>query len=347
MIAAGALVGGLGANLLGFPWWAQVAAAFNGVLSAFSPHSKLRHEVPQAQQIDILIGTDCISEGQNLQDCDCVINYDIQWNPVVLIQRFGRIDRIGSTNKQIKMINFFPDIDLNTYLDLENRVKKKMVTSNVSGTGGDDLLSPEMNDISFRSRQLERLQTEVIELEDTNESLSLTDLNMNEYLYELAEYIKNAPEVTQTPSGIYSVVATLEGSEGRAGVLFCFKHRNNLEKPESDSSLYPYYLIFIGDDGTIHLGNRQARESLKLLRRVSFGQTAPIMPLVDAFLAETKHCKDMSTYSDLLSQAIKTIQGQEAAASEASVFDFGGYNNPFEEQEAEDFELVSILVVRR
>ncbi|MDF1862129.1 MAG: DEAD/DEAH box helicase [Verrucomicrobiales bacterium] len=329
----------------------RVDASFHGVLSAFSPKSKLRNELAPEDQVDILIGTDCLSEGQNLQDCDCVVNYDVQWNPVTLIQRFGRIDRIGSVNTHIKMISFFPDVDLNEYLDLENRVKTKMVTANLSSTGGDDILTPEMNDISFRSRQLKRLKDEVIELEDTNENLSLTDLNMNEYLYELAEYLKQTPDLTTTPTGIYSIVSAGRASstilpEDAHGVLFCFKHRNIFDKPKSDSSLYPYYLVYVAQDGTIRLSNNQARESLKFLRKACINQSNPIPELVEAMLAETDECRNMSTYSSLLNQAIQSIQKKEAESSEETVFDFGGFNNPFAEEDADDFELISFLIVR-
>lgn len=318
--------------------------SFHGVLSAFSPKSKLRTALPSEQQIDIMIATDCLSEGQNLQDCDCVINYDVQWNPVTLIQRFGRIDRIGSTNSQIKMISFFPDMDLNEYLSLEKRVKSKMVTSNFASSGGDDLLSPEMNDISFRSKQLLRMKDEVIDLEEASESISLTDLNMNEYLYELAEYLKKAPELTKTPSGIYSITHTAD--ELGAGVLFCFKHRNILEKPKSDSSLYPYYLVYVSQTGTVLLGNQKAREALKLLRKNCITQSEPLPDLVAGFLEETNHCKEMGNYSSLLNAAIQTIQGQESEASDTSIFDFGGYENPFADEDSDDFELISFLILR-
>ena len=330
---------------------AAVDHSFNSILSAFSPKSKLRHELPPEKQVDILIGTDCLSEGQNLQDCDCVINYDVQWNPVTLIQRFGRIDRIGSVNTQIKMINFFPDLDLNEYLNLENRVKAKMTTSNLAAGGDDHLLSPEMNDISFRSRQLARLKDEVIDLEETNENLSLTDLNMNEYLYELAEYLKKTPDLVTTPTGIYSIASAAEASatilpEDADGVLFCFKHKNIFEKPKSDSSLYPYYLVYVARDGTIRFGNSQARESLKFLRKTCVSQSQPIPELVAAMLTETDNCKQMEFYSNLLSQGIQSIQNKEAESSEDSVFDFGGFNNPFAEEGADDFELISFLIVR-
>lgn len=329
----------------------SIDASFNSILSAFSPKSKLRHDLPPEKQVDILIGTDCLSEGQNLQDCDCVINYDVQWNPVTLIQRFGRVDRIGSVNSRIKMINFFPDLDLNEYLNLENRVKTKMITANISSTGGDDILSPEMNDISFRSKQLARLKDEVIDLEDTNENLSLTDLNMNEYLYELAEYLKKTPDLTTTPTGIYSITSASAAPstilpEDADGVLFCFKHKNVFEKPESDSSLYPYYLVYITRDGEIRLANTQARESLKFLRKACIGQSQPIPELVRAMLEETDNCKQMEFYSELLNKGIQSIQNKEAETSENSVFDFGGFNNPFAEEEADDFELISFLIVR-
>lgn len=321
---------------------------FHNILCAFSPKSKLRHELAADRQVDILIGTDCISEGQNLQDCDCVVNYDVQWNPVTLIQRFGRIDRIGSTNSRIKMINFFPDLDLNEYLSLEKRVKAKMVTANFAASGGEDPLSPEMNDISFRSRQLARLKDEVIELEDTNENLSLTDLNMNEYLYELSEYLKTNPDVKQTPSGIFSIVRADDNTppERNNGVLFCFKHKNIHAKPKSDSALYPYYILFVTAAGAIPMGNSQARELLKFMRKASLHQSSHDPALVAEFLEETQHCKDMAHYSTLLNQAIQSIQGQEGAAAENSIFDFGGYDNPFANEETDDFELISFLIVR-
>lgn len=322
----------------------KIDNSFHSVLSAFSPKAKLRKEIAPELQIDILIGTDCISEGQNLQDCDCVINYDVQWNPVTLIQRFGRIDRIGSVNAKIKMVNFFPNVDLEEYLRLEERVKTKMVATNLSSTGADDLLSPEMNDLSFRSKQLARLKDEVIELEDTNESLALTDLNMNEYLYELSQFIKETPEIETTPSGIFSL--TYPSGDLPEGVLFCFKHKNILEKPKSDSSLYPYYLIYVSHDGEVVLANNQARASLKFLRKACIAKSEPFHELCQSLLTETNECKDMTRYSDLLNKAVLSIQQKEAESSESSVFNFGGFDNPFASEDSNDFELISFLILR-
>lgn len=315
-------------------------SSFNGVLSAFSPKSKVKREVPASEQVDILIGTDCISEGQNLQDCDCVINYDIQWNPVSLIQRFGRIDRIGSDNDQIKMINFFPALELNEYLSLEKRVKSKMHGVNVASTGNENLLEAEMNDISFRTRQLERLKDEVIDIDEASENISLTDLNLNEYLFELANYIKHTPDIPKTPRGIYSITPG-----ETAGVLFCFKHRNDQDKPKSESSLYPYYLIYMDNDGQVLYGNRQAREVLNLYRKLCYEQCETHPALIAEFLERTNNVKEMSFYSNILTRAIESIQGVEEEAAETSIFDFGGFNNAFADETQDDFELISFLVV--
>lgn len=313
---------------------------FNSVLCSFSPKSKMKKVVPEEKEIDILIGTDCISEGQNLQDCDTVINFDIQWNPVSLIQRFGRIDRIGSENNSIQMINFFPNIELNDYLGLEQRVKGKMTTLNLVSTGDEDVLSPELNDFNFRKRQLERLKDEVIDIEDTNENISLTDLNMNEYLHELSQYVRKNEVVKKMPKGIYSIT---DGN--KKGVLFCFKHRNLEEKPKSDSSLYPYYLIYVNNDEEILYGNSQAREVVKLFRKLCYGKREPISNLVKDFFEKTKNAKDMSFYSELLNIAITSIKGQEEENAMQSVFDFGGFDNSFADETADDFELISFLVV--
>lgn len=318
----------------------NVDSGFNSVLCAFSPISKMKKEIPANEQIDLLIGTDCISEGQNLQDCDTVINFDIQWNPVSLIQRFGRIDRIGSKNTNIQMINFFPDMELNEYLGLEARVKGKMTTLNLVSTGDEDVLTPEMNDFNFRKRQLEKLKDEVIDIEDANDNISLTDLNMNEYLNELSEYIQNVPEIKKVPKGVYSVT---DGEN--EGVLFCFKHRNDANKPKSDSSLYPYYLIYMRNNGEVLFENGQAREVVKQFRKLCYGKSQPVMEMFQKFFVRTNNAKDMQFYSDLLNKAIKSIKGEEESKAAQLMFDFGGFNNAFADETADDFELISFLAV--
>ncbi|MFJ7941549.1 helicase-related protein [Peribacillus sp. NPDC096622] len=313
---------------------------FNSILSSFSPKSKMKVDLPTEQQIDILIGTDCISEGQNLQDCDCVINYDIQWNPVSLIQRFGRIDRIGSQNNQIKMINFFPNVELNEYLNLEQRVKGKMLSVNITSTGDEDILTPEMNDLQFRKRHLERLREEVVELEEVGDNISLTDLNMNDFLYDLAEYTKRHPEIKQVPRGIYSV------TDGEVpGVIFCFKHKFIVGKPKSDSSLYPYYLVYIDNKKNILMGSSHARDILREFRKMSYQKDEPVESFYQLFYKRTNRVKDMSHYSKLLSACIQSIQKTESKAAEQTIFDFGGFNNNFATEDTDDFELISLLVI--
>ena len=324
---------------------------YTTLLRAFSPVSKKVPGVTPKTEIDILIGTDCISEGQNLQDCDCVINYDIHWNPVALIQRFGRIDRIGSKNTQIQMVNFFPNVELNEYLNLEQRVKGKMLAVNIASTGDEDILSPEMNDITFRKKQLEKLKDEVIDIDEASDNISLTDLNMNEYLFELVQYIKKNPEVKKVPKGIYSVTsAVISGdSQGKPlpkkGVLFCFRHSNIVTKPSSDSSLYPYYLIYIATGGEVLHGNLQARDALKTFRQLCVGKNTVDKLSNYGFLKRTSDAKDMSLYSKLLTQAIESIQGDEGKKAQSSIFDFTGFDNPFADEITDDFELVSFLVV--
>lgn len=312
---------------------------FNEVLSLFSPRSKGQTDVSE-RTIDVLIATDCISEGQNLQDCDCVVNYDIQWNPVVLIQRFGRIDRLGSQNPHIQMVNFFPNMELNEYLQLEERVKRKMVAANIGSTGDEDLLSPDMNDLEFRRTQLERIQKDVVELEEMGDTLSLTDLNMNDYLNELYDYIKAHPEIKQVPAGVFSIT---KGTE--KGCLFCFRHSEEQIKPKSDSSLYPYYLMYIKNSGEVYIGMHNAREALAEFRRLSYGNSEPDQALVRQFKAKTRDAEDMAKYSKMITKAITAITGAERRRAEESIFDFTGYNDDFSQTVEDDFELISFLIV--
>ena len=236
--------------------------------------------------------------------------------------------------------NKFPNMELNEYLGLEARVKGKMTTLNLVSTGDEDVLTPEMNDFNFRKRQLERLKDEVIDIEDANDNISLTDLNMNEYLNELSEYIQNVPEIKKVPQGVYSVT-----DGGDAGALFCFKHRNDVNKPKSDSSLYPYYLIYMKNNGEVLYGNGRAREVVKQFRRLCYGKCEPVMELFQKFFVRTDNAKNMQFYSNLLNKAIKSIKGEEESKATQLIFDFGGFNNSFADETVDDFELISFLVV--
>ena len=230
---------------------------------------------------------------------------------MTLIQRFGRIDRIGSLNSKIKLINFFPAMDLNEYLGLESRVKKKMVQTNLTASGAENILTPELNDLSFRTRQMEKLRTEVVDLDEATDTISITDLNMNQYLDELSSYIKQNPEIKLVPRGIYSIAKANEKGINEDGVIFCFKHKNNESKPVSESSLYPYYLSFVTSSGEVLLGANEARDLLKRCRGICLGCNKVNDVFVDDFLRETKNTHDMRTYSALLSKSIDSIQKKE------------------------------------
>lgn len=319
----------------------NIKTDFETMLCHFSPKSKLKKELSENDQIDILIATDCISEGQNLQDCDTVVNFDIQWNPVSLIQRFGRIDRLQSQNDRIKMVNFFPPLELNDYLNLEGRVRNKMNLTNLAGTGEDNTLDPEMNDFNLRKKQLEKLQEEVIDMEDANEGMSLTDFNMNEYLYELSKYIEENPQMKSIPNGIFSIT---KGEKN--GVLYCFRHKDIDLKPKNDSSLYPYYLVFVDMEGEEYFINSSDRLNLREFRRLTKGKKQVSEDLYKEFYYETNNMEDLSRYRELLKDSITLIQGKEEEKSEIGIFDFTGFDNAFEDEDIEDFELVSFLIIK-
>ena len=314
----------------------KIANKFNTVLSHFSPISKHR-EIDN--EIEILFATDCISEGQNLQDCDCVINYDIHWNPVRIIQRFGRVDRIGSKNNTIKMINFFPDMELNEYLNLERRVKGKMILTNMTSTGDEDQLSPEMNDFNFRQKQLEKLQNQVMDLEDANDSISLTDLNLNDYKYDIKQYLNNNPDIRKVPKGIYSIVTS-----GKKGAIFCFKKNEEVLTKKEETSIYPYYVVYVSDTGEIYYDVKQVREVLKIYRELCYGNDEPIKELIKTFNKKTNEGENMKVYSELLNKAIENINGDIKENEMHSMFSFDGLIASEDDTE-EDFELISMLII--
>jgi SNF2 family DNA or RNA helicase len=225
---------------------------FNNILTCFSPVSKDRDVLMpgSTKDIDILIATDCISEGQNLQDCDYCVNYDIHWNPVRIIQRFGRIDRIGSHNAQIQLVNFWPDLDLDEYINLKARVETRMKISVMTSTGDDNPISPEeQGDLEYRKQQLKKLQDEVVDIEDMSSGISIMDLGLNEFRLDLLEYIKTHPDLEKKPFGLHSVVAKTQ--ELPEGVIFVLKNRNNGVNIDSLNRIHPFYMVYIGIDGEI------------------------------------------------------------------------------------------------
>ncbi len=328
----------------------------NTVLTLFSPISKEGKNIfPDMQdEIDILIATDCISEGQNLQDCDYLINYDIHWNPVRIIQRFGRIDRIGSRNTVIQLVNFWPTEDLDAYIDLAERVKGRMVLLDVSATGEeniiDDQKTKEMNDLEYRKKQLQKLQNEVVDLEDISGGISITDLTFNDFKIDLMEYMKeHEEELANAPSGLYAIARISDNLRDtvKPGVIFVLRQIKGARQTKEQNPLFPYYLTYITNDGEVEANFLQAKQVLDYLKKFCSGQKTVAKDLADVFNVETKHGRRMEKYSALLSKAIEDLIGKKQEVGVASLFSKGGTAMPqsFDDGMA-DFELVAFVVLK-
>ena len=323
---------------------------FNTVLTWFSPKSKERHLIlngKESPEIDILIGTDCISEGQNLQDCDYCINYDIHWNPVRIIQRYGRIDRIGSENKYIQLVNFWPDVSLDEYINLKQRVETRMKIVNITATPEEKVLSDEEKvDLEYRKAQLERLRTEVIDIEDVSTSVSITDLGLNEFKLDLLDYTKNNKVNMSVKNGLYAIARSTPNCP--SGMVFVLKNSKMKANIKTQNRLHPFYLVYISDTGKIIYNYLNPKEVLTSLRYLCKGETEPLMSLCAAFNKETQDGYNMSKYSNLLNSAIKSIVEVKKETDIKSLFKAGGTHFGATEQieGIDDFELVCFLVIK-
>ncbi|MDQ7060914.1 MAG: helicase-related protein [Sulfurimonas sp.] len=321
---------------------------FQTILTLFSPVSKEMTKVfpNEKNEIDILIGTDCISEGQNLQDCDYLINYDIHWNPVRIIQRFGRVDRIGSKNSSIQLVNYWPDISLDEYINLKERVENRMMIADVTATGDDNVLSAKANDISYRKEQLRRLQDEVIEMEDLKTGVSITDLGLNDFRMDLLNYMKTHGEIANLPSGLHSVVPADAAHGLEPGIIFTLYNRHESVNTNQQNRLHPYYLVYISGDGKIIADHTQVKRLLDLTRVACKGKTEPIEKAYKSFNEKTKDGKDMTYYSNLLDQAISSMIDVQEDQDINSLFSGGKTTALTSKIEGlDDFELISFLVI--
>lgn len=326
----------------------KLRADLNTVLTCFSPVSKDKELLMPGDktEIDVLIATDCISEGQNLQDCDYLINYDIHWNPVRIIQRFGRIDRIGSRNKVIQLVNFWPDVTLDDYINLKAKVETRMKIVDMTATGDDNLLSDEeKTDLEYRKAQLKRLQDEVVDIEDMTTGISIMDLGLNEFRLDLLDYIKHHPDIEKTPFGLHAVVPANE--DAPAGVIYVLKNRSNSVNIDNQNRLHPFYMVYIANDGEVicdHLSPKQMLDKMRLLCK---GKSEPIPAAYTPFNKETRDGKDMSRLSALLGDAIASII---EVKEESDIDSFlSGAQMSFLSNEIkglDDFELICFLVVR-
>lgn len=323
-------------------------ATLNNVLTCFSPISKGRDVLMPGSktEIDVLIATDCISEGQNLQDCDYLVNYDIHWNPVRIIQRFGRIDRIGSRNSQIQLVNFWPDMDLDEYINLKGRVETRMKISVMTSTGDDDLINPEeKGDLEYRKQQLKRLQEEVVDIEDMSSGISIMDLGLNEFRLDLLEYVKNHGDLDKKPKGMHAVVPATD--ELPEGVVFILKNINNSVNIDNQNRIHPFYMVYIGMDGKVICDYLNPKKMLDDIRLLCRGKKEPIKDLCQRFNEETDDGRDMTEMSELLSEAINSIIDCKEESDIDSLFSSGGTSAlMYAVSGLDDFELICFLVVK-
>ena len=323
-------------------------ATLNNVLTCFSPISKSRDVLMpgSTKEIDVLIATDCISEGQNLQDCDYLVNYDIHWNPVRIIQRFGRIDRIGSKNQYIQLVNFWPDMTLDDYINLKSRVETRMKISVMTSTGDDDLINPEeKGDLEYRKQQLKRLQDEVVDIEDMSTGISIMDLGLNEFRLDLLEYIKTHEDLAKKPKGLHAVVPATE--ENPEGVIFVLRNINNNINIDNQNRIHPFYMVYIGIDGEVVCDYLNPKKLLDTVRLLCRGKSEPVLELCEKFNRETDDGRDMAEVSQLLSDAINSIIDVKEKSDIDSLFSAGGTSALMSEINGlDDFELICFLVVK-
>jgi SNF2 family DNA or RNA helicase len=319
------------------------------ILTLFSPISKSKAAIlPQEpSEIDVLIATDCISEGQNLQDCDYLINYDIHWNPVRIIQRFGRVDRIGSPNESIQLVNYWPDISLDEYINLKDRVESRMTIVDVTATGDDNVLTAKANDLSYRKEQLKRLQEEVVELEDLKTGVSITDLGLNDFRMDLMGMVEKYGEPTTVPNGMHAVVPANPEKGLNPGVIFALKNINDTVNINQQNRLHPYYLVYISNDGEIVADHTEVKLLLDLTRSCCKNQNSPIANVCALFNSATQDGRNMEPYSNLLSDAIRSMVDVKEEKDLDSLFSSGETSALVNSiQGLDDFELLAFIVIQ-
>lgn len=325
----------------------NIPSDLNTLLTCFSPLSKSKELLfPNLnEEIDILIATDCISEGQNLQDGDYLINYDIHWNPVRIIQRFGRIDRIGSQNETITLVNFWPDITLDSYINLKQRVEDRMLITDISATADDNILSENQKELEYRKLQLQRLQDDVTDLEDLREGIDITDLGLNDFRIDLSNFFKSYGELKDIPEGLHAVVLATETL--KSGVIYVLKNINPEVNINKLNRLHPYYLVYISEDGELLRRHVDSKKILDAMRALAKGKTEPILELCNQIEQETDDYHKMEKYSDLLRKSINSILDKKDDNIAKSLLRSGGTateSNLF--KGIEDFKLISFLIVK-
>lgn len=322
---------------------------FNAVLTLFSPMSKKKSLIPrlkdEPKDIDVLIATDCVSEGQNLQDCDVVVNYDIHWNPVRIIQRFGRVDRIGSKNERIQLVSYWPDISLDEYINLKERVEGRMVIADLTATGDDNPLTGRENDFEYRREQMRRLQDEVLDLEDVRQGVSITDLGLNDFRMDLVSWVREHGSLDDAPLGMHAVVPA--GEALPPGVIFCLRNLDAAPELARHNRLHPFYLVYVREDGQALVRHTDPKAVLDLLRGAARSRTEPDSALYAPFNRETDDGRQMEKYSALLNDAVRAMVEEKQGRDIDSLFASGPTTALLGDVAGlDDFELIAFIVVR-
>ena len=328
---------------------------FNAILTNFAPRARGRiNSTGSTGEIDLLIATDCISEGQNLQDCDTVLNYDIHWNPVRIIQRFGRIDRIGSRNESVQMINYWPTKDMEVYLRLQSRVQARMALADATASGGDDPLNEDPSEqiqleLNFRDEQLEKMREEVLDFDELSDSVVMSDFTLDYFFAQLLRYLeKNKAELEATPYGAYALT---DANAARPGAIFFLRQRDaDTDKREKRASpIHPYYAVYIRDNGDIRYGCANARQVLALFESAALGKTEPLQKLCDQFDRETDNGQDIARYDKLLNAVLVHISGANKTTQIRQLGIRGQRDFRLSAKSAKlsnaDFELITWLII--
>jgi superfamily II DNA/RNA helicase len=364
------VTGGSGGNKTNFhPRGYHELTEYNHILTNFSPlakgREKLGNEMPQDDEIDILIATDCISEGQNLQDCDFLVNYDIHWNPVRVIQRFGRIDRIGSRNKIIHLINFWPTKDLDKYINLKYRVEARMALVDVTATNEDNVLNPDeikdlvVTELRYRDKQLLRMKDEILEMDDLNENVpSLSQFTLDDFRIDLLNYLQeNKDKLENAPTGIYAITKKEIDREDlpekakevlQPGTIFCFKQKEIHSSIEKVNPLQPYFMVYVRNDGDVRFSFTHPKQILEIYRLLCSGRNEVFEDLCRMFNNETAEGKNMEVYSHLIKKAIGNISKLLGKRNEAQLEGRGGMLLDQDElpKTEDDFELITWLIIK-
>ena len=322
---------------------------FNTILTLFSPLSKKKVQIERLKdenrEIDILIATDCISEGQNLQDCDMVVNYDIHWNPVRIIQRFGRVDRIGSKNGRIQLVSYWPDIELDDYINLKDRVEGRMVIADLTATGDDNPLTARENDVEYRREQLRKMQEEVVDLEDLRQGVGITDLGLNDFRMDLVSWVREHGSLDDAPLGMHAIVPASE--QLPPGAIFCLRNLDAAAELQQHNRLHPFYLVYVKEDGEALVQHSDPKQALDMLRAAARNRSEPDPALYEPFNAETEDGRKMNAYSDLLNDAIRSMIEEKQGRDIDSLFANGPTTALIGEVAGlDDFELIAFLIVR-